>query len=986
MTAILKLSTDHPRCLRWSKWLLVGFLPSALVGACSGESNSGGIAANAGAAGLGFGTYGGVAGAPRCAADQILENGLCRPAGIAGAGAASSGICATLGCDALHRPCEAAPSPKCLESCVGGYVWEKTSKLCRAAKKCSDLACPAGQACREATDGGDAQCEGVKCATGQGWDPITKICRACLQGFTPNCSAANLTGQVLVAESKEGAECVCETQDGYYLGENKAAVPCDADADGWVSDSAQPSIEGANPIVRQNAHCHVRRVGSVSLQNEKGEAIEAADFSSEFGNDALSLPKGLPLYESARNDGAPSADPLPAYAGRAFQAAELNSLTKVCSSLEAGDFNDNGVSDVDEHSSAEVELNKGRGASVQLQGYYQAYTRFGYFSELHIGWYEDGKSVGALGKLVVKERARGDLSAQGVPVLYPSNVGAGGIVTADDAQQCTRHIDPSYHWKSASSASSAVTLTSPVTAAGGDFSEFGDVNWGGMTHHSQYKCLKVVDRTKYDSYNSGTPASEAKNPTLAVIDPQQPGYVSLGDSRLVVDECQLSTATAAAAPGGIANSAFPGFVCQPSAKVPTVDSVVLGAVVFGNANQSKPYKNYQDTGDYRRGCINECVDSINGGAFARQLWPHGICNKCELKGSFGKGQIARKAFGQQPCDDANPAAGGFCDQYGACLACESSCTSGQPGACSAGKYHCDGANTVTCQALAAQQKDCSSDLDNDCNGRNDREEMACLCDHLFTGESAACDTHPRYDGLGICKAGTHQCVSQGAAAAWSQCVGAVAPKTRACRSSEDNDCNGKSDQDEPECAECRRADKIACSIDVGLCKSGTRDVVLSADGSSCSRAACSGVLPSSVEACGPTAPDANCNGVTGDGKGSGCTKTVRFEGVDYTLFADNVDGTAPLRTCKIPPQTGTYGSTPGCTYYWLGSCPAGTADGAVGYVSQTNPGGYVQLALPKSTSSYCDTHPMYVSVSSTYAAVNYFVVPTNLPEPSLPGD
>ncbi|HEY5955502.1 MAG TPA: hypothetical protein VIV60_03065 [Polyangiaceae bacterium] len=982
MAALLRTSTGRDRRLHWGKWLLVGLAPSALAGACSGAGGSDGQPVSfAGAAGNPASvSLGSAAGGPQCLAGQLAENGLCRPTATAGANSsgtsASTGICATLGCDTLHRPCETSPTTKCKEACVSGYIWEKTSKLCRPVKKCSDLACPSGQACREATDTGDAVCEGVKCTSGQGWDPITKICRACLQGFAPNCSAANLTGEVSVAESKEGAECVCETQDGYYLGENKAAVPCDADADGWVSDSAQPSIEGANPIVRQNAHCHVRRVGSISLQNEKGEAIEADDFSADFGNEAAGIPKGLPLYESARNDGAPSADPLPAYAGRGFAAVEMNSLTKACSPLEANDFNDNGVSDVDEHSSAEVNLNKGRGASIQLQAYYQAYTRFGYFSELHTGWYEDGSSAVALGKYIVKERPRGDLSAQGVPVLYPSNVGAGGIVTADDAQQCIRHIDPIYRWKAATSASSSVTLTSPVTSAGGDFSEFGDVNWGGMTHHSQYKCMKVVDRTKYDTYNSGTPASEAKNPTLGVIDPQQPGYVRLGDSSLVVNECQVSTATAAAAPGGIANSAFPGFVCHPTAKLPTVDSVVLGAVVFGNVNQTKPYKSFQDTGDYRRGCINECVDSNNAGAYARQLWPHGICNKCELKGSFGKGQLARKAFGQQPCDDANPTAGGFCDQSGTCLACDSACSSGQPGSCSAGKYRCDG-TTVTCQSDAAKVKDCGSDLDNDCNGRNDREEMACLCDHYFTHESTACDSHPRYDGLGICKAGTHQCMSLGPTAAWSECVGAVPPKLRNCRSSDDNDCNGKVDQDEPECAECKPQ---VCSINVGLCKEGTREVEVSADGSSCTRKGCTGVLPSEIEGCGPNAPDANCNGVAGDGKGSDCTKIIQSGGADFRLFVDKQEGTEPVMACTIAGSSGSYSTTPSCTYHWVGSCPSGSSTGPVGYVSKTDPGGYVQIGV--ATAATCYGNLVYVSDPSR--SVKYYVVPANLPEPKLP--
>jgi len=602
-----------------------------------------------------------------CTEGSATTDAVCGPCAVGKAadGGCATGTCAELGCDGLHRTCDESNGPRCKEECVSGYVWDAALKTCRTPKRCTDLSCASNQGCAEGVDGKDAECQGAMCASGQGWDTAAQKCQPCSHDFSPVCNGDGETGSVLVTESKAGADCVCETKDGYYLGEGSAAIPCDADQDGWVSESAQPAIEGPNPIVRQNARCHVRRVTQIVLSNETHEAHVAEDFSSQFGNSARGVPTGLPLYESARNDGAPSAPALPEYPGAAIPAKALNSLTKACSAVGADDFDDNDVTDVHEWPGSPIALDDARGASKELLAYYQKYARYSYFLELHDGWYEGGATAQGGGIYRVQERSRSDLaSGDGVPVLYGSNSVAGAVQT-NDAQSCRRHPDSGYQWRK-TGADGALTLTAPATSVGGDFSEFGDDGWAGMAHHSQYKCVQVVSDSAYATYNQGKPASAIQNPEVFTA-------ARLKQWQLEMNDCKITGQSSSSSAEPL-NPIFAGVTCATSSAQATQAAWAAVDYQNGAGSGGAAYQGSLDPGYYTRGCVNECVES-----FSETI---GDCKRCS-SGAFGEVNVVLASTDIVP--DNNPCTADACDGSGPhrpFVALGGSCM-GAPG-------HCDG--------------------------------------------------------------------------------------------------------------------------------------------------------------------------------------------------------------------------------------------------------------------------------------------------------
>ncbi len=398
-------------------------------------------------------------------------------------------------------------------------------------------------------------------------------------------------------------------------------MPCDADDDGWVSDSAQPAIESANAIQRANAHCDVRRVGAVLLQNEAHETLLAEDFSAQFGNAELGISPGLPLYESARNDGAASTVGVPSYPGGPLGAATLNALTKLCS---ADDFNDNGVTDVNEWSGSPVSLGQSR-PSPALASYYAKYARFSYFAELHDGWYEPSSGTTPAAYRIV-ERSRSDTTGQGVAISYPSSPAG---VNDPSSRQCVRHLDAQYRWTPRFSGPAQLAS---LNTKGGDFAEFGDVAWQGMTHHSQFKCLQVLTPAEYQS--DALNDEIAPEAAFALGSQLYRSPLEGADYPLAwyPNACQVE-AGSSESPGVRPKTAFADFTCAVPGALPEPGAVVWATVGFENAAQTAPYVDYTQTGDYKRGCRNECADTP---ALSAGL---GTCDECNA-GAYGLATIA----------------------------------------------------------------------------------------------------------------------------------------------------------------------------------------------------------------------------------------------------------------------------------------------------------------------------------------------------------
>ncbi|HKY36568.1 MAG TPA: hypothetical protein VJN18_11550 [Polyangiaceae bacterium] len=594
--------------------------------------------------------------------------------------------CSSLKCEDQHRTCSELPRAVCNEACVAGYMWDAKLEACRALKTCDELACSAEQTCEPETDTKDARCKGGsggQCASGEGWDPTSEECRACNDGFSPKCDSEGETGAVLALHSTDDATCVCETEPGFYLGaQGGAAVACDADGDGWVSDSAQTSIESDNSVIRDNSRCNLRRIGKVLLQNEGFQTFVGEDFSAEFA-------EGLPLYESARNDGATSTS-LPEYGGGALDARALNSFTKYCS---VEDLNDNGVSDVSEWSGSPIALGASR-PSKALAQYYARYTRLAYFAELHNAWYEPAvDSEPALYRVV--ERSRTGVDTQGVPLVYPAAAVAG---VENDVKSCVRHGDAQFKW---SSTFDGVSLLSPNTT-GGDFAEFGNAGWDGMNHHSQFKCVQVTTEEKYgEQVLDDELAPEmvfVKNANLRRLGTNGTSYAV----PWYANDCKLGSALGEA-PGDGPNSAFPTVTCSTPPALPAEGSVLWAAVGFENAAQSSGYVSLTEPGNYVRGCRNECAElpeftSLSGCDHC-VVGPFGEGTK--VSGSPNVGQSCGQCGGKVQCNGAcsvsdPPNVGAGCGSCGGAVQCNGQCSVGTPGnygqACGScgGTVQCDG--------------------------------------------------------------------------------------------------------------------------------------------------------------------------------------------------------------------------------------------------------------------------------------------------------
>jgi hypothetical protein len=147
-----------------------------------------------------------------------------------------------------------------------------------------------------------------------------------------------------------------------------------------------------------------------------------------------------------------------------------------------------------------------------------------------------------------------------------------------------------------------------------------------------------------------------------------------------------------------------------------------------------------------------------------------------------------------------------------------------------------GTGGATCQP---KPRDCTSSLDNNCNGTPDNQETTyCAC---IVGQPRACQEHPGYDGTGICKAGSQTCAASAdkTTSSWGACSGAVGPSTRDCTSSADNDCNGTPDSQETAYCQCSAGKTQSC-LPVGMCTAGSQTCAASSDKTTTGWGPCTG--------------------------------------------------------------------------------------------------------------------------------------------------
>jgi hypothetical protein len=202
-----------------------------------------------------------------------------------------------------------------------------------------------------------------------------------------------------------------------------------------------------------------------------------------------------------------------------------------------------------------------------------------------------------------------------------------------------------------------------------------------------------------------------------------------------------------------------------------------------------------------------------------------------------------------PPDDAVQSSGNL-----ACEADAGSCT--EPDA---------GPTSPTCDP---GPRDCTSDLDNDCDGQPDNvPDDVCVC---LPGAVEPCDEHPGLDGRGQCRAGSRTCIAAegNVASDWGVCEGAQGPEEAdSCAiAGDDANCDGTNNGECP----CVDGDTQPCGpgTENGICQSGTQTCANGRFGGECVGA----VFPGARN-CG-SSQDNNCDGRPDNTVDNVCTCTI----------------------------------------------------------------------------------------------------------------
>jgi hypothetical protein len=196
----------------------------------------------------------------------------------------------------------------------------------------------------------------------------------------------------------------------------------------------------------------------------------------------------------------------------------------------------------------------------------------------------------------------------------------------------------------------------------------------------------------------------------------------------------------------------------------------------------------------------------------------------------------------------------------------------------------DGEWPSAANACDAGRRDCSSPLDNDCDGLPDEVlDDVCRC---TPGALEVCNEHPGLDGIGRCTAGERICeqASDRASSTWSRCLGYADPHPETCNNARDDDCNLLVDDG----CSCEDGETEAC----GMCGNGTQECVSGAWGR------CTETLaqcPSCPTTCGPVI-------TTQALRGSCCVCDGMLGTFEYAVPPP--EGTRYMFLCRYPGDAG----------------------------------------------------------------------------------
>jgi hypothetical protein len=148
---------------------------------------------------------------PACAADQVCQDGVCRP-------------CTNdlAGCPCLEGACQ------------GDVACDADTQLCRPKVRCADGLCATGQLCEEGASGQDAVCTTV-CEGDLVWNPDVQRCEGAPEAET--CESGG----------DQSVQALCATE-GRYCVENEAGPMCGACLANHVEDDATGG-DACRPVV-----------------------------------------------------------------------------------------------------------------------------------------------------------------------------------------------------------------------------------------------------------------------------------------------------------------------------------------------------------------------------------------------------------------------------------------------------------------------------------------------------------------------------------------------------------------------------------------------------------------------------------------------------------------------------------------------------------------------------------------------------------------
>jgi len=224
---------------------------------------------------------------------------------------------------------------------------------------------------------------------------------------------------------------------------------------------------------------------------------------------------------------------------------------------------------------------------------------------------------------------------------------------------------------------------------------------------------------------------------------------------------------------------------------------------------------------------------------------------------------AQSDAGHLPTDIPTPVGGGCTE--GATHFCGPDTASGT---CKLGTITCVNHEWSDCEgAIYPAPRDCSSALDNDCDGLPDNSvDDTCKC---LPETKEPCETHAGFDGNGPCHAGERSCIlaADKLSSEWSECTGAVGPvvSDSCTQRGDDSDCDATPNGG---CA-CIEGETINCGppAELGICKFGKSTCVHGA------YSACVGATIAKARDCSSEA-DNDCDGTPDNTVDAVCTCTI----------------------------------------------------------------------------------------------------------------